>query len=524
METSAPVLTAAAMREADRITIEDIGIPSVTLMESAARAAADRIRARYGPVDGKRFICWCGKGNNGGDGYVVARVLHAHGAHVEVISLGTPDTMTPDAAHNARLLETIAAHDNRLTLTLFDALSSLDTLPRPDVHIDALLGTGLTSSLREPIRTIVDWLNTQPTPTIALDTPTGLHTDTGIILGAAVRATCTITMAALKTGLLLHDGPACAGAVDVVEIGIPRFVLDQVSEQFDGCARLTDDAAVRSWLPQRDHDAHKYRVGLALIVGGAPGMTGAPVMAAQAAARAGAGYVQCAAPTTILPTLANKLTAITALPLPDDPDGIMPDAAMNAMSHRLEKAQALLVGPGLGRQEKTQAFVHTLLQHARCPTIIDADGLNALAQNLDLLQQPNRAPWVLTPHAGEFKRLTGDAVDLTDRIGTAQAFAKKWNVVLLLKGLPSVVAAPDGRAYICATGNSALATAGTGDVLAGLCVGLLAQGLPPLHAAAAALHLGGAAADRYTAQFHAHAMTAPDLIDQLPLVLHERFR
>lgn len=523
--TAPPVLTAAAMREADRITIADVGIPSFALMESAARAAAARLLSRYDPVAGKRFTCLCGRGNNGGDGFVVARVLHAHGAHVRVVSLSTPEAMTEDAAHNWKLLEAIAPHDDRLTLHRFESLTQLGAFRTPDVYVDALLGTGLTSELREPIRSIVDWLNDQPQPTVALDTPTGLHTDTGSVLGAAVRADNTITMAALKTGLLLGDGPAHTGDVEVVEIGIPRFVIDRVLGAFDGCARLTSDAVVRSWLPTRTHDAHKYNVGLALVVGGSQGMAGAPVMAALAATRSGAGYVQCAAPKALLPTLANKLTTITALPLPGtNAGGIDPEASMEALRDRLAKARALLVGPGLGTHPQTHAFVRTLLQQTDVPVVIDADGLNALAQAPGFLEAHAQGRWILTPHAGEFKRLAGDDVDLSDRIRTAQAFARKWNSVLLLKGLPSVVAAPDGTAYLCATGNPALATAGTGDVLAGTCAGLQAQGLAPLRAAAAARHIGGAAADRYAQHAHPHAMTATDLIEQLPLVLHERFR
>ena len=519
-----PVLTAEAMREADRFSIEEYGIPGFTLMETAARAATDQIEQVFGLTAGKTVVCFGGKGNNGGDGFVVARVLHARGAHVRVLAMEGPDAMSTDAAHNWRLLEDLARQDDdRLALTRFEDLDQLAAYAGADLYVDALLGTGLASALREPLHSLVAWLNEQPAPTVALDVPTGLHSDRGVVLGAAVRADLTVTMGALKVGLLINDGPARAGRVEVVEIGIPRFVIDRVQAR-PGCAGLPTDASVKAWLPERPRDAHKYSAGMALVVGGAAGMTGAPVMASMAAARVGAGYVTCACPRSIQPILAAKMTVVTTLALPETPGGDLdPDGALDTLKPRLEKARALLVGSGQGRQAVTQRFIRTLLQQTDLPAVVDADGLNALADDPDWIARHAAGRWILTPHAGEFRRLAGANVDLTDRVGVAQEYARRWNCVLILKGMPSVVGTPEGAAFINATGNPALATAGTGDVLAGLCAGLLAQGLPPARAAVAALHLGGAAADRYAAHRHPQTMIATDLLDQLPLVLQERF-
>ena len=514
-----PLLSAEAMRAADEATIEHLGIPGFTLMETAARGVAAVIEEAYGPVRGRRVACLCGKGNNGGDGLALARVLHAWGAHVQVITLAEADTMSPDAAHNARLLSALA--DERLHADTFSSLRQLAAFTPPDLYIDALLGTGLTSELRAPISDIVQWLNSQSTPVVAVDVPTGLHSDTGAVLGTAVQAEHTVTMAALKAGHVLGEGPARCGRVTVVDIGIPPHTLDAAADQHAGCARLVEDAAVRTWLPARGPDAYKYSVGLALIVGGSPGMTGAPVMAATAAARAGAGYVQCAAHEAILPTLAAKLTSVTSLALPASDKGTLdPDAALDALRPRLEKSQAILIGPGLGRDPATQHFVRRLLAVSTHPVVIDADGLNAL--DADFLRKHANERWVLTPHAGEFKRLAGD-IDLSDRLHVVQSHAQAWGCTLVLKGFPSLVAAPDGRTLLSLSGGPALATAGTGDVLAGLTVGLAAQGLEPLHAAAAALHLGGSAADYYAQRRHPHSLVATDLVDALPAVLHERF-
>ncbi len=526
LEAAPPLLTAEAMRAADAYTTGTLGLPGFTLMESAGRAAARVIARAYAPIERKTVTVFCGKGNNGGDGLVAARRLHALGARVRALILNA-EAMTDDAAQNLRLLEQIAEQDaaERLRIARFESLSQLAAFRPAHVHVDALLGTGLTSALREPVRSLATWLNRQPQPVVAIDVPTGLHTDTGQVLGTAVRAERTVTMGALKAGLVLGDGPHVAGHVATAEIGIPRHVLDR-DLPAPGCARYPEDAQIAALLPRRAPDAHKYSAGMALVVGGTPGMTGAPVMSSRAAARAGAGYVACAAHEGAQPALAAKLTTIPTVALPAGAGGLRPEAALEALGTWLDKARALLVGPGMGRAGGTQQFIRRLLEHVleqtELPAVIDADGLNAID---DAWLAEHGAPrLVLTPHAGEFKRLAGAEADfdLGDPVRTAQRYAARWGCVLLLKGQPSVVAAPDGRALVCRTGGPALATAGTGDVLAGLCAGLLAQGLAPLQAAICALHLGGAAAERYARRRAPSAMIATDLLDQLPHVLHDR--
>lgn len=516
-----PALTADAMREADRYTIEEYGLPSFTLMESAGRGCAEVLRSVYGPLDEATVVVLCGKGNNGGDGLVVARRLVGAGGRVHVVLTSDSDALRDDPARNLDLLEQLRAEGgDRLTLASPGDLDDLtETANRlgPSLYVDALLGTGLTSELREPIRTLVEWVNERPAPTVALDVPTGLHSDTGAVLGTAVEADRTITMAAPKVGLLVGEGPDHAGPVDVIDIGIPPFALDRVAQQ-PGCLRQTTDAAVRSWWPARSSHAYKYSAGTAMVVGGSTRFSGAPILASQAAVRSGAGYVTCACPESVQPTVAGNLTTVPTLPLPETDEGVPPDATDRVLD---ERADALLVGPGLGRAPNTRRFVHRLLTTADAPLVIDADGLNALAdRDADWTEHADDS-WILTPHAGEFRRLAGE-VDLTDRVRIVQEQARRWNVVLLLKGQPSIVAGPDGRTYIGSTGTTALATAGTGDVLAGQCVGLLAQGVPPLHAAAAALHLGGAAAQRYASVRDSRTMAATDLVNALPRTIRAR--
>ena len=525
-----PVLTAEAMRAADENAIEDFGIPSFTLMESAGRAIVDSVARHYGPMRDQTVAIICGKGNNGGDGLVVARQLFARGATVDVTLMSDPDELRDDPAHNLQLLRRLiesASDGDRLAICSFDTLDAFEArmeAVRPDLFVDAMLGTGLTSDVRAPMSSVVQWLNDQAAPVVAVDVPTGLHSNTGAILGDTVAADHTVTMAAYKSGLLVGEGPRVAGSVEVAEIGIPAFAIESAAEA-PGCARLTADAPIRATLPTRAQDAHKYSAGMALVVGGAPNYTGAPVMTSRAAARIGAGYVMCATAEPAQSTLATKMTEIPTQGLPTDPeDGLPPGPSLEALQESLGKARALCIGPGLGRASGTQRFVRDLLEHTDLPVVIDADGLNALAGHIDTWSKHANGQWILTPHVGEFRRLTGGDVSLDDRLQTAASYAERWNSVLILKGMPSVVGCPDGSVYINGTGNPALATAGTGDVLSGFCAGLLAQGLSPKRAALSALHIGGAVADEYAAQYSAQTMQALDLIDHLPHVLTERFR
>lgn len=516
------------MRQADQHTIDHFGLPGFTLMETAGREAARIMTQRYGPWAGKHVLVLCGKGNNGGDGLVVARVLYGLGAQVRVVSPTPEDQTTPDAAHNLRLLRQLADAEasDRLHLEPFPATGRLSTASPPDLIVDALLGTGLTQALRAPLDALVDWMNAQPAPVVALDVPTGVDSDTGRVHGTAVRAQATITMAAGKVGLYLNAGRAHAGQVYPVEIGIPAFVLAEAAQQ-PGCAYLADDALIRSWLPVRDADAHKYSVGMALALVGARGYTGAAVMACRAAARIGAGYVICAAPRSLQPALGAHLVDVATLALPETDAGTAHPDALDTLAAPLKKATALLVGCGLGRHPETQALVRTLFTQTDLPGVLDADGLHALAGHTNLLAAQQTCRWILTPHWGEFKHLLGaeaEGLDVRDRVALAGTYAQRWHCVLVLKGMPSVVGCPDGRVFINATGNPALATAGAGDALAGMCAGLLAQGLAPEQAAIAALHIGGAAADAYAAEYDGRTMLATDLADRLPAVLHHRFQ
>ena len=384
--------------------------------------------------------------------------------------------------------------------------------------MDALLGIGVTGPLRDPVDALARWINGQSAPIVSLDVPTGLDSDDGTAQPDAVRAGLTVTMAALKAGLLFNDGPAHAGRVEVVDIGIPPHLLADALTM-PGCALRSTDAAVRRLLPIRAADAHKYTAGKVVAVAGSRAFPGAAAMASEAAARAGAGAVVCCTPASARPLVAAQRPEVMTAPLPETAEGTLAHDALQDLLDRAADADAVLVGCGLGKHRETQALVRALLPRLEAPLVLDADGLNALAGHAGLLREHAARRWILTPHLGELRRLAGDDLDATNRIRLAAEWAARWDSVLVVKGMPSVVGVPGGPVLIGGAGGPALATAGTGDVLAGMTAGLLAQGLAPAEAAICALHLGGLAADRYAATRDPRSMLATDLLRELPYLL-----
>lgn len=512
-----PVLTAAAMRAADQRTIEELGLPGRVLMESAGRGAADLIEARFGPAAGRRVLVLCGRGNNGGDGLVLARVLHARGADVRACIVGEGE-LTPDASANLELLEAIAAQEPRLRVGRGSHPEGLDRYWAEWV-IDALLGIGVTEALREPIASFARWINDAPAHRIALDLPTGLDSDSGEAHDGAVRAELTVSMATRKAGLVFGEAPTHAGEVHIADIGIPRFVIEAALAQAGAGWRSTD-AAVAAMLPPRPSGAHKYSAGRVFAVAGSLGFPGAAVMTAAAAARAGAGAVVVAMPAGVRAILEARLSEVMSLPMQETDEGSIAAASVDVMLARAAEADAVIVGPGLGRHPETQQVIRTLIARVEAPIVLDADGLNALAGHTRLLRDAPAAERVLTPHLGEMRRLAGDESLTLDRAyASARTWAERLGCILLLKGSPSVVATPGGEVFIGGSHTPALATAGSGDVLTGVIGGLMAQGMSGIAAAVAALHLTGRAAERFAAGHAARTMLAGDILVELPHVL-----
>jgi NAD(P)H-hydrate epimerase len=493
------------MRALDRHTIETLGVPGELLMESAGRAVADEVLGLLAPGAGVLVVC--GRGNNGGDGLVVARHLQLLGVPVRVALLGSAASLRGDAAANLRRARAagVAIEGERWRA------------PAAGVIVDAIFGTGLSRPVEgaaaSSIRRIAAAREAHPDlRVVAVDLPSGLCADTGQVLGAAAPADLTVTLALPKPGLALEPGRSLAGRVRVARIGI--------AESAPGvklATALWTRAGAGARLPARPAAGHKGSFGHALLVAGSEGKTGAAALAAHGAARSGAGLVTIACPAGLNDVLELLCTEAMTAPVPDTAQRAFAASASEAVLALAATRDAVGLGPGIGRSAETQAFVSAVAKRLERPLALDADALYAFAGEPERLAS-RPAPSVLTPHPGEAAALLGgDAAALNrDRLGSARRLASLTGSVVLLKGAASVTAAPDGRALVNPTGGPALASGGTGDVLLGIVTGYLAQGLPAFEAAALAAFVHGAAADRIALRTGAAGLLASELAAELP--------
>jgi NAD(P)H-hydrate epimerase len=499
-----PVLTPEQATALDRET-QERGIAAEVLMERAGRAVARAARELAGGAYGRRAVVVCGKGNNGGDGLVAARRLAAWGIRTSVVLLEDPSELREPAAGNARRL----AEEPLVRVRAFHERSLERELARSDVAVDALFGTGFRGMPEDEWAAAIASLNGASTPVVSVDIPSGVNGATGAVDGEAVRATVTVTFGAAKVGALLLPGGEHAGVVRVVDIGFPDDLLAVDTW-------LTEPSDVASWLPTRDAETHKRASGVLVVVAGSRGMTGAARLIARAAGRLGAGLVTVAAARSALSPIQAGLTEPTFLSLPETDDGTISADAADVVLERLGSADALAIGPGLTTAPETVAFVRDVVRGSPVPLVLDADGLNAFAGDEAALQD-RRADAVLTPHVGEFTRLTGvKARDLdADRPTHVRTLARAASAAVLLKGSRTVIAEPGGRVLVNVTGSPILATAGTGDVLTGAIGGLLARGMSPTEAAASAAYLHGLAGLFAGSELGEGAL-AGDVCDRLP--------
>ncbi len=505
------VVTAAQMRERDRWTIEEAGLPGMVLMENAGRQVAGLARRLLAEGGGKKVWIFAGKGNNGGDGLVAARYLAKAGVQVEIFLLAREKEVRGDAAANLQICR-------KLGLPLVEAVSSPDLTalaPRRegvDLIIDAILGTGIRGPVQGFLAEVISFINESDRPVLAIDLPSGLEADTGACPGPVVAATDTITLDLPKCGLCLYPGAKQAGRLWVAEIGIPPGAPLPEPGVF-----LTTPRELTCHKAARPPESHKGSWGRVLVVAGSLGMAGAAVLAARGALRSGAGLVTVASPAGVQPTVAAQLAEAMTYPLPQTPKGSLARAAEQELLRLLDGATVLALGPGLGREEETMELVSSLLPRVKVPVVLDADGLTALAGRTEVLRRVP-GPVVITPHPGEMARLCFLATREVqeNRLGLARQKAAEWQVTVALKGARSVIAGPDGRVAINPTGNPGLATGGTGDVLAGIIAGLLGQGLPPFTAAVAGVFLHGAAGDLAAGEMGEAGLLAGDVAAYLP--------
>lgn len=511
------IVTGTEMQLLDRRTITEAQVPSATLMERAGEGIARQLEEQYGPMRGKTVTVLCGKGNNGGDGLVVARLLHRQRAKVQVLLLTPVADLSRDAAAMYRRFAKVAGSAKILRFRSIEQTRPL--LASSDILVDALLGTGLSSEVTGAYREAIELINDAGKPVISVDLPSGIHADTGAILGQAIRASLTVTLGLPKLGLYVGAGIDRAGVIRIVDIGIPPAYVDDLESR---TLLLTSDD-IFNLLPERRPSAHKGTFGHAGIIAGSVGKTGAAALAAQAALRVGAGLVTVATPGSVNDVLESKLLEAMTMPLPETKARTLACSGLDRILAFIKARTAIAIGPGLSTHHETVELVQSLMKHLDRPSVLDADALNALAGRASLLTECTTPP-ILTPHPGEMARLEVDATTQSvnaDRIGTARRFARERGVFIVLKGARTVIARPDGLAAICPTGNPGMATAGTGDVLTGMIVGLLAQGVPSWEAACAATYLHGSAGDLAAQQLGQAGMLASDLIAQIPYALQQ---
>lgn len=506
-----PVVTAKEMAEMDRYAIEKIGIPGMVLMENAGRKVVSVIKEMLGTVENKNIIIFCGKGNNGGDGYVVARDLLNMGANVQTYLVGRFEDVKDDAKRNLLILKSLG-----YGVLQISRLEHIESHMGAHLVVDALLGTGVKGALKGFMSEIADHVNKIDAPIVAIDLPSGVETDTGAVSGACVRASATITMAFVKRGLLLSPGREHAGRVVVADIGIPKSII---KERTVKCFRV-DRKYIKNVLPQRTSDTFKNRCGQVFLLAGSVGLTGAAALSSEAVLRIGAGMAMLGIPKSLNSIIEEKLTEVMSMPLPETDAQSLSFESKKMVAERFPWANVLALGPGLSTHGDSTKLVKWILRNFDKPIVLDADAINCIAEQSEVLKRA-KGPLILTPHPGELSRLIGLSTKeiLADPIEVVQKHARNLNVILVLKGAPTIIGSPDGYVFINSTGNPGMATAGMGDVLTGVIAGLVAQGMSPLDGALAGVYLHGLAGDISKSKMGEAGLIAGDVLQNLPLAM-----
>lgn len=486
------LVSAKEMQNLDKLAVEEYGIPGIVLMENASKAVADVAVELLTENGGRKVMVLCGKGNNGGDGFGAARWLHNYGYDVQVLVLNAEyDDIQGDAACELKMLLNAGVEVAWVLDEEAMFVAEIDC-NHTDLIIDAMLGTGFSGELRGYYKAMCQIVNASGKLVVAVDVPTGVNADSGAMDEDTILADATVTMQLVKAGMLQYPARECVGTLFVAEIGMPVKLLDELhSKKY----RLTADI-VRDLLPLRKRDAHKGDAGRVVVVAGSTGFIGAAAMASRAVVKAGAGLVSLLTGESVAELLAIKLDEVMVHPLEEDAQGELTKDAVEDIAERVNVADVLAIGPGLGTGKRTQAAVRDILLQIEKPVVIDADALTALVGHTYILKEMG-VPKVLTPHPGEFARLTGLSIAEVNanRMELAAKYAMKWDAVVVLKGAATVIGCPDGTVYVNPTGCEAMATGGTGDVLTGIIAGLAGQGITLQEATLCGVYLHGLAGE-----------------------------
>ena len=507
------IVTSQQMRSIDERTIQKYKISGSTLMRNAAKSIYEFIAERIVDYNVREYLVFCGNGNNGGDGYELARLLLACGAFVTVISSGDAKDNKSDAAYMKE--QYVSAGGKIINADTF--MKEPFKAQKDAIVIDAVFGTGLNSDITEVAKKLIGVIDQLPYYKIAIDLPSGINADNGHVMGIAVHADVTIALCLRKIAHVLSSAKAYMGEVTVKEIGIPQEAIND--EGLNIRAYQKQDAI--NTLPIYSHNEHKGSCGKVLVVGGSRTMYGAPVMASLAALRSGSGIVRTAVPETIWSSVAAKTLEVMSIPLKATQNGTISVDELDKILELSEKSDAVIIGCGLSIDDDTKQIVYEFIKQSNRPLLIDADGLSILALNTDVLSR-STVPIVLTPHVVEMSRLNGLTITEieNDRIGTAQQFVMRYeNLTVVLKGPNTITASSDGKVFVNTSGNPGMATAGSGDVLAGVIGSFMAKNIDPFLASATGVYLHGLAGDKAAEDLSQYGMIASDIIARLPYAL-----
>ena len=501
------VSTVSEMRELDRKAIEEFGIADELLMENAGQAVHFALLNEFG-IAGKRFVVFCGLGNNGGDGLVAARKIHSAGGTVQVLILGDPIKFKGAAKTNFDIASRLPIEMRQIE----SAHEAQAEVARCDCIVDAILGTGLTREVTGLYREVIELINRSEKAVFSVDIPSGVHGDTGKAMGAAVRADVTVTFGLPKIGNMLFPGYDLGGKLYVSHISFPPSIYDADT--------LKIEISPLAEMPPRDKNGHKGDFGQVLFVAGAAGYLGAPYFSASSFLKAGGGYSRLAAPNSIVPFIGSKGSEIVFHPQTETEAGSIALQNKSALLALSERVDMVIVGPGLSLDPETQRLIRELTAEIEKPLLIDGDGITAVSQDLEAVKG-RRAATILTPHLGEMSRITGTSVQEIDdaKIGVLQRTTAELNATIVLKGAHSLIGHPDGRVFVNTSGNSGMATAGSGDVLTGTIAAMFGLGLPLQTAVRQGVFVHGLAGDLAAEDRGEDGITAQDILDHLPPAL-----
>ncbi len=508
------VVTASEMKEIDRQTIDKYGIPPSILMENAGSNTVNAILNEVGNIAFKKIYVFCGDGNNGGDGFVIARHLKSEGAIVCIVFCGDEKKLSSESLINFEAAKNYGINIFKVS-DIKDLEKITDDIITADIVIDALIGTGLKSAVKDLTSRIIVFINNLGKYTVSVDVPSGIDSDTGNVMGVAVYANLTVTFGLPKTGITIYPGLAYVGKLIVADINFPPQLLSIPRKSI-----LVTSELIPTLLPYRHPNANKGHFGPVLIIGGSRGMGGAVALAAKAALKTGAGIVTVAVPATLHDSIKSSSDEVIVSPLKETDDGFISADNFKRIIELTEKAKVVVIGPGLGRKKDTQSLVFELIQKIDKPLIIDADGINAVSEDKKHLKNIKKDA-IITPHLGEMSRLTGIAIEeiIKDKIKVIKEFVREYKINVLLKDGRSIVCDVEGNIYINTTGNSGMATPGTGDVLSGIIAALTAHNITLQQAAVVGNYIHGMSGDLLLNEMSEEGIIAGDLINKIPVVI-----